>query len=115
MTTRAELLQREYPKQSIELQSINDNKEQSMELQSITKEVKLSTIDNRLETRVQTLHFQLQDMLNDTAYDIAHTYKIAKYFDDVDIYQVAEYCRRKANMPGRAFVTIMSKKMQSGG
>lgn len=68
-----------------------------------------SIIDNR----VASMHQKLTDMLHDTTYDIGYTFKIAKRFSEADIYGVAEYCARKANKPGRAFVSIMEKKLRA--
>lgn len=102
MTTRRELLNQEYTPQSIGSNRLN---------KSINKELKQSISSNRLDIRVQGLHTKLQGILNDKSYEIAHTYKIAKTFNDADIYQVADYCQRKAIHPGKAFVTIFHKKM----
>lgn len=85
-------------------------------IESIDKDLKQSIgsiNNNRLDTRVQGLHISLRGRLNDDNYDIAHTYKIAKLFSDAEIYKVAEYCQRKADKPGRAFVTIFKKKLNN--
>lgn len=73
----------------------------------LNKSSNQSIIDNR----VKGLHTKLCSMLNDSDYNIGHTYKIAKRFSDYDIYNVADYCSRKANRPGRAFVAIFQKKL----
>lgn len=66
-----------------------------------------SIIDNR----VRGLHDTLIKMLDDSSYDIGYTYKIAKKLSDYDIVKVAEYCQRKANNPGKAFISICEKKI----
>lgn len=73
------------------------------------KETKQSSLDNR----VKSLHLKLIERLNDTQYDIGHTYKIARLFSDYEIVSVADYCIRKANHPGRAFVALFEKKITS--
>lgn len=71
------------------------------------KEFKYSSIDNR----VRGLHTRLVEMLKDPNYDIGHAYLIAKQFSDFDILSAADYCVRKANHPGKAFVGLFAKKM----
>jgi hypothetical protein len=62
-----------------------------------SKEFKQSSIDNRVKSN----------------YDIGHTYKISK-FSEKEIYDLAEWCARKANTPGKAFVSIFEKKLARG-
>lgn len=81
------------------VQSIIDNRKEQSSKQSI--------IDNR----VKELHQRLCSILNDTSYGIGHTYKIAKKLTDYDILTVADYCKRKANIPAAAFIAICDKKI----
>jgi hypothetical protein len=74
-----------------------------------SKEFKQSSIDNR----VKSIHEQLCKQLRDSNYDIGHTYKISK-FSEKEIYDLAEWCARKANTPGKAFVSIFEKKLARG-
>jgi len=71
-------------------------------------EIKQSSIDNR----VRKLHSDLCERLKDDNYELGHTYKIAK-FSDFEIYKLADWCARKANTPGKAFVSIFEKKLRS--
>ena len=73
-----------------------------------TKAINKSSIDNR----VKKLHSELCERLKDDTYELGHTYKIAK-FSDYDIFQLADWCARKANTPGKAFVSIFEKKLRS--
>ena len=68
-----------------------------------------SSIDNR----VKGIHNKLQQELKDDSYELGYTYKIAKKFSDFEIFKVSEYCSRKANNPGRAFVAIFEKKLRA--
>lgn len=79
-------------------QSMIDNRE--------TKDIK--TIDNR----VKGIHLKLVDQLKDSTYEIGYTHKIARKFSDFEIYKVSDYCVRKANNPGRAFIAIFEKKLR---
>lgn len=75
------------------------------------KEAKHSNLDNR----VKSLHLRLTEQLKDPNYDqgLGYTYKIATRFSDYEIISAAEYCVRKANHPGRAFVSLFEKKLAS--
>jgi len=72
-------------------------------------EANKSSIDNR----VKGIHSKLQQQLRDESYELGYTYKIMKKFSENEIYQVSEYCTRKANNPGRAFVAIFEKKLRA--
>ena len=81
------------------IQSIIDNRKEQSSKQSI--------IDNR----VRGLHERLCKTFNDPSYGIGHTYSIAGKLSDYDILTVADYCKRKANRPAAAFISICEKKM----
>ena len=81
------------------VQSIIDNRKEQSSKQSI--------IDNR----VRGLHETLCRTLGDSSYGIGHTYKIAGKLSDYDIMTVADYCKRKANKPAAAFITICDRKI----
>lgn len=71
------------------------------------KEIKQSSIDNR----VKGIHAKLCSLLHDDNYNLGHTSKIVGRFSEAEIYQVADYCVRKANHPGKAFVALFEKKL----
>ena len=73
------------------------------------KEINNSSLDNR----VKSLHTRLVEQLRDPNYDkeLGYTYKIARAFSDFEIVSAADYCVRKANHPGRAFVSLLEKKL----
>lgn len=74
-------------------------------------EIKNSNLD--IDSRVKSLHLRLTEQLKDPNYDqgLGYTYKIAKKFSDYDILSAAEYCARKANHPGKAFISLLEKKL----
>ena len=68
-----------------------------------------------IDTRVKSLHTQLSKQLRDPNYDqgLGYTHKIAKRFSDYEILSAADYCTRKANHPGKAFIALFEKKLAS--
>jgi len=88
--------------------------EKAFTTQSITREKQsFKQSSNRLTPKMKVIHSELVKMLGDTNYSVGHTFKIADLFSESEIYQVAEYCTRKANHPGRAFVAIFEKKLRA--
>lgn len=81
------------------------------------KALKNSSLDyssNKLDSRAKMLHLRLLAILRDDKYDLGHVYKLIRStlkFSDYEILSAAEYCARKANNPGRAFVGLFEKKM----
>ena len=76
---------------------------------------RLKHLNSNLEinTRVKSLHLRLTEQLGDPKYDqgLGYTTKIAQVFSDYEILSAADYCVRKANHPGKAFVALFEKKL----
>lgn len=85
-------MQKAFANQSIDNREIKDTK----------------TIDNR----VAGIHIKLVEQLKDETYEISYTHKIVGKFSEAEIYKVSEYCVRKAQKPGHAFIAIFEKKLR---
>ena len=71
--------------------------------------------NSSIEPRVERTKEKLRSMLKDDSYDKqgGYTHILLKSFSEAEIYDVADYCTRKANSPGRAFVAIFQKKLNA--
>ena len=72
--------------------------------ESISKVANSSIIDNYTT--------KLRLILRDESLDRRFVAKIIQNLSEADINDFADYCVRKANKPGRAFVALCTKTMQ---